>query len=177
MPSATEKLVIAALAHTEALLAAEYLRLLTVQFDTFATQLEADGWDAEKSFAYPSSSYSDDAHQIRWGSRAEYHQALARRDYCQAHSKSDKAKQPFCRSFKDPDFRVIDRAEEARKIKVLADKTAKAALAGFCTKLAGKIDATLASLEDVTAVKYEGGLDPWGWSFVHVTIDDSRKQS
>ncbi len=73
---------------------------------------------------------------------------------------------------RDPNIRT-PKPDNAEKIAEQAAKMAKDALAGFCEKLAGKIDAT--GIAAVT-VKYFGGINPWGWTHVLVNGDLTPNQ-
>ena len=74
-----------ALAHTVEILAAEFTRQFVASYDRFVDELAADGFDAQKGFAYPSSS--------KFPSRDKYRQQQARYSYCAkwTHSKIGRA--------------------------------------------------------------------------------------
>jgi hypothetical protein len=151
----TLEMVTAALAPTEAILAAEYDRQLNAQFSKFVAQLVADGMDAEKSYSYPSSSMG----------RERYMLQVAAHKYMQSHSKGVQCS----RSFKDPDIRTVDENATRAKFTPAANKMAKMALEGYCAKLAAKLDARAKEINvPVESVKYQGGLNPWGYSHVYV---------
>ena len=141
-----------ALAHMEAILRDEYRRQLRVQCDKVLTELREDGWDADKRYGYPRSTCGRSAYaeQKRRYEMANLYTVAT------AHS----------RSMRDPDLRT-PRADNDVRIDAQAAKLAADAIEGFCHKLAGKIDAA-ANGQPIESIAYQGGLDPWGWSYVIV---------
>lgn len=154
----TLALVSAALAPTQELLRAEYQRQLTEQANRVLRELEEDGWDAQKRYAFPTGTYS----------RRQYVEGRARYELMTRLTDGQKAS----RSFFDPNLRK-PKTDIAERIAEQAAKLAKDALEGYCLKLAGKITALLDDGATVKAVTYEGGLDPWGYS--HVVVDASDR--
>lgn len=158
--SPTLALVRSALAPTLGLLRDEYERQLMKQKAEVFQTLEKDGWDAEKSFAYPRSSYI---------SKVDYLLQASRHKLCEQLTEST-AK--FGRGFNQPnprkprfgiDFKLARQAEEM----------SIAALEGFACKMSGKIDLEAAKTHSTVAtVTYQGGLDPWGYSHIKVALND-----
>lgn len=161
----TLQLVTTALAGTEEMLRKEYDKQLTAQCDLMLAELAEDGWDAHKRFGYPYGAMS----------RLAYFEQQRRYNLC---SKYTHFTGNGSRGMHDPDMRAAN-ADNAEVIAKAAAKMAKDALEGFCHKLTGKIEKTIDMHEDVHSVRYEGGLDPWGWSYIHVDVRsslDKRKQ-
>lgn len=152
----TLALVTKALAHTEEILRAEYERQLVAQKNTVLKELAEDGWDARKRYGFPYGSQS----------KREYMMQRARYSLCQELTESAER---FPRGgMNAPDPRK-PKADNWGRLAEKAEKLAKDALEGYCMKLAMKIDATgIAALK----LTYEGGLDPWGWSYLKVNDDE-----
>lgn len=154
-------LVTAALAPTEAVLRAEYARQLTAQHDKLVKDLTEDGWDARKRYDYPSSSF---------GSRMAYQGQVARYNLCNKYTQSVKS----TLSQSEPRI-VVLKANNGQVIAAEAAKMAKAALEGYCAKLAGKIDkAPMGGFAD--DIRYSGGANPWGYSYVTVYVGSKQVQ-
>lgn len=143
-------LVTAALAPTEAILAAEYARQLIARHDKFTSLLVADGMDAKKNFDYPEGTLP----------RLRYVAQEARYDWMVKWTDGVKA----CRSHNEPNIRVMKGGHVAA-LESIAAKMAKDALAGYCAKLAGKMDKAYMG-ELIDDVRYSGGSNPWAYSFV-----------
>jgi hypothetical protein len=152
----TYKLVFAALAPTETRLRNEFKRQLISQTDRVLAMLAEDGWDAEKRFSYPTGSMSREA----------YRRAQALYELVHACTTGTKS----CRAWKDPDIRV-EKPDTFATIAKQAARMARAALEGYCHKLAAKIDDTGIACGKV---EYAGGTDPWGFSHVIINSGEQR---
>lgn len=145
----TLALVTAALAPTEAILRKEFERQLAERVVNMLNELKLDGWDAQKRYAYPEGNMS----------RVAYLAQKARYDLCSKYTVTKGG------SYSPRGPRIVSPKAWSGMVAKEAAEMAKAALEGYCAKLAAKIDATGIKCEKV---EYKGGLNPWGVSSIWV---------
>lgn len=128
------------------------------KIDNTIVDLQNSNWDAQIVAPYPSS---------RTDYGFVYHTKLAEYRWVRSITVSDKAKQPYCRSHKDPEYRQRSADMENEMIKQWEDLAA-AQYEAFVAKLVNKIgDCVSATLE---------GNHVWGHSILHVTKADGTKE-
>lgn len=158
----TSPAILAALEPTVKLIRAEYFRQLNARYDKFCAQLIADGMDINKSFAFPMGNCS----------RQQYLERKEANEYANRYTKRTVA---YCRRFDEPDVREFNHEAARASFEKIATEGARAAVDGYAFKLTAKVAATFSDRgEKIEQATYTGSRDPWGFSFVTVTIVDGH---
>lgn len=163
MKTNTLKLITAALAPSEEILFKAWLDLLMSRYNKLVQELAEDDFNATKRYGYPSSGSMN---------RYDYLAQQERYNFCRQHTTTDTSRpvvMPAGTKVRDmPNYVAFNHAESKAKLTREAKENAKAAIEAFCLKMEFKVDQARIAGDTVTDVSYNGGLDPWNFSYITV---------